>query len=46
MYSSVISSPEITVDIIGEFESNSVNKKYLQTKRDKLGHLIMENIKK
>ena len=24
MYSSVISSPEITVDIIGEFESNSV----------------------
>ena len=26
-----------------EFESNSVNEKYLKTKRDKLGHLIMGN---
>jgi len=24
-----------------EFESNEVNKKYLETKRDKLGHLIL-----
>tara|TARA_B100000131_G_scaffold128250_1_gene125173 strand:+ start:1752 stop:2963 length:1212 start_codon:yes stop_codon:yes gene_type:complete len=29
-----------------EFEPNKVNNKYLSTKRDKLGHLIMENIKK
>ena len=29
-----------------EFEPNKVNDKYLSTKRDKLGHLIMENIKK
>ena len=28
-----------------EFESNKVNKKYLETKRDKLGHLIMGNDK-
>jgi 3,4-dihydroxy 2-butanone 4-phosphate synthase/GTP cyclohydrolase II len=28
-----------------EFESNNVNKKYLETKRDKLGHLIMGNNK-
>ena len=26
-----------------EFDSNSVNEKYLKTKRDKLGHLIMGN---
>jgi 3,4-dihydroxy 2-butanone 4-phosphate synthase/GTP cyclohydrolase II len=26
-----------------EFDSNEVNKKYLKTKRDKLGHLIMGN---
>jgi len=29
-----------------EFEANKVNNKYLSTKRDKLGHLIMENIDK
>jgi 3,4-dihydroxy 2-butanone 4-phosphate synthase/GTP cyclohydrolase II len=29
-----------------EFESNKINKKYLSTKRDKLGHLIMEKIDK
>jgi len=26
-----------------EFATNEVNKKYMETKRDKLGHLIMEN---
>ena len=26
-----------------EFDSNAVNKKYLITKRDKLGHLILGN---
>jgi len=26
-----------------EFKSNHINKKYLETKRDKLGHLIMDN---
>ena len=29
-----------------EFEANKINKKYLSTKRDKLGHLIMEKIDK
>ena len=29
-----------------EFDSNSVNEKYLKTKRDKLGHLIMGNNEK
>ncbi len=29
-----------------EFEANKVNNKYLSTKRDKLGHLIMESIDK
>ena len=29
-----------------EIESNKDNKHYLETKRDKLGHLILENIKK
>ena len=29
-----------------EFKANKVNDKYLSTKRDKLGHLIMENIDK
>ena len=29
-----------------EFEPNEVNKKYLSTKRDKLGHLILESTKK
>jgi len=29
-----------------EFQPNEVNKKYLSTKRDKLGHLIMESINK
>ena len=24
-----------------EYESNAINKKYLQTKRDKLGHFIL-----
>ncbi len=29
-----------------EFEANEINKNYLSTKRDKLGHLIMENLDK
>ncbi len=29
-----------------EFDANDINKKYLSTKRDKLGHLIMENLDK
>ena len=29
-----------------EFKANKVNDKYLSTKRDKLGHLIMESIDK
>ena len=29
-----------------EFDANTVNEKYLSTKRDKLGHLIMENLDK
>ena len=36
---------EIVERIPIEFESNNVNKKYLETKRDKLGHLIMGNNK-
>ena len=34
---------EIVDRIPIEIKSNAVNKKYLQTKRDKLGHLIMGN---
>ncbi|MDB4859730.1 bifunctional 3,4-dihydroxy-2-butanone-4-phosphate synthase/GTP cyclohydrolase II [Candidatus Marinimicrobia bacterium] len=37
---------EIIDRVAIEFEANKVNNKYLSTKRDKLGHLIMENIKK
>ena len=37
---------EIVDRVAIEFEANKVNNKYLSTKRDKLGHLIMENIKK
>ena len=29
-----------------EFDANDINKNYLSTKRDKLGHLIMENLDK
>ena len=29
-----------------EFDANDINKDYLSTKRDKLGHLIMENLEK
>jgi len=37
---------EIVDRIPIEFDANTVNKKYLSTKRDKLGHLIMENLDK
>jgi len=36
---------EIVERLAIEFESNKINKKYLETKRDKLGHLIMGNDK-
>ena len=32
---------EIVERVPIEFDTNSVNKKYLETKRDKLGHLIL-----
>ena len=37
---------EIVDRIPIEFDANEINKKYLSTKRDKLGHLIMENLNK
>ena len=37
---------EIVDRIPIEFDANIVNEKYLSTKRDKLGHLIMENLDK
>ena len=37
---------EIVDRIPIEFDANTVNEKYLSTKRDKLGHLIMENLDK
>ena len=36
---------EVVERIPIEFKSNKINKKYLETKRDKLGHLIMGNDK-
>ena len=34
---------EIVKRVPIEFDTNSVNKKYLETKRDKMGHEILKN---